>query len=267
VRTDAYYIDSRRLERFGWGWNRLVLPIDAVRAADALGLHGAVLNHLNFGGWLMWARPDPVFIDGRLEVVGERFYKDYLEILGDERARESAVARYDIRWMIFPYATNPRLLGAVSQDPRWRLAYADHLAAIFARADAGTPALAPDVSTPVPPAALPGLGGPARSPAIERWLAGLVRRRTFPTEDFNRGLFHLYRGELGAAEARFSRAVAASGGAWFETYNNLGAVLFRTGRLAEARRCYELVLEDDPGSSMARERLAEIARRSKGGTS
>src|SRR5207249_323309 len=68
VVNDAYYIASRRVERFGLDWNRLELPIDAVRYADRAGLHGPVLNHLNFGGYLMWARPDPVFIDGRLEV-------------------------------------------------------------------------------------------------------------------------------------------------------------------------------------------------------
>ena len=267
VLTDAYYIASRRTERFGLGWNRLSLPLDTVDAVNRLGLGGPVLNHLNFGGWLMWARPDPVFIDGRLEVVGEEFYRQYLAILGNEPAREAAVARHGIRWIVFPYVTNPTLLGALSRDPRWRLSHVDHLGAVFTRAPAaGATAPAPEppdpallrAPAPVAWASLPGLGGEPRASRPSRWLAGLYRRQDFPTDDFNRGLFHLYRGELDAAEVRFSHAIAASDGAYYEAYNNLGAVLFRKGRLQEARQCYQIVLTDDPENRLARQRLAAV---------
>ena len=55
VRNDAYYIASRRMERFGLGWDERRLPIGAVEHARRVGLTGRVLNHLNFGGYLMWA--------------------------------------------------------------------------------------------------------------------------------------------------------------------------------------------------------------------
>jgi len=38
-------------------------------------------------------------------------------------------------------------------------------------------------------------------------------------------------------------------------YQNLGAALFRLGRLDEARACYRVVLADDPDNRIARERL------------
>src|SRR5262249_30038842 len=77
----ASYIASRRTARFGFGWNGLALPVDAARFADRARLRGPMLNHLNFGGYLMWARAEPVFIDGRLEVVGEKFYEEYRQAL------------------------------------------------------------------------------------------------------------------------------------------------------------------------------------------
>lgn len=265
----AYYIDMRQALRFGTGWNRLELPIDAVRYAKQAGLTGRMLNHLNFGGYMIWAQPEPVFIDGRLEVVGEEFYQRYLAILESQNELEAAVKQYGIRWMIFPYAISPKLLVRMSGDPRWRLAYVDHIAAIFIRSDAGLeqcidPRLAELRALPrgVPPfGELPGLGGPARPVPWRRWIEGVVERASFPTEDYNLGIFHLYRQELPQGAARFVAAIRASGGRFYEMYNNLGAVLFRMGQSEEAARCYRIVLEEDPGNAIARQRVTPIAGR------
>ena len=258
VITDAYYIATRRPERFGLGWNRIALPVDAARFAVDAGLGGPVLNHLNFGGYLMWALPVPVFIDGRLEVVGEEFYAAYRAALASAERLDARAERYGVRWMIVPYSINARLLGQVSRDARWRLVYFDHLAAIFLRADAGAPALrdpaAADPVTAVDITTLPGLGPTARPGAARRWLDGLVHRQRFPTEAYNRGLFHLFRNDLPRAAAAFAAATADSGGRYYETYNNLGAVLHREGRAAEARACYRIVLEDRPNQAIARQR-------------
>ena len=94
---DAYYIASRRDTRFGWGWNEQALPVKAAAFAERTALAGPVLNHLNFGGHWMWARREPVFIDGRLEVVGEEFYRAYVRLLDDAEALEAAVAARGIR--------------------------------------------------------------------------------------------------------------------------------------------------------------------------
>ena len=266
---DAYYVESRRPERFGLGWNRLVLPIDAARYADKVALTGPMLNHLNFGGWLMWAREQPVFIDGRLEVTGERFFRYYQNVLASEGDLEACVSRYGIRWMVFPYATNPRLLGRLSKDKRWRLAYADHLAAIFVREGPeagsfvdptlGQASLAPQLNAGSGAGlALPGVDGAARDTGLTRWATGLVRSDEFPTEDFQRGLFHYFRGELDAAEQRFVAAIRESRGAWYEVYNNLAAVYHQQRRYDEAAACYLVVLADDPGNKLARERLAAM---------
>ena len=76
--TDAYYVSGRRPERFGLSWNEGALPVDAATWARDAGLPGRMLNHLNFGGYMMWALSEPVFIDGRLEVMGEEFFERYL---------------------------------------------------------------------------------------------------------------------------------------------------------------------------------------------
>ena len=59
----------------------------------------------------------------------------------------------------------------------------------------------------------------------------------------------------------FAEAIRESDGAYYETYLNLGSALYRIGRLAEARDCYRVVLDDEPGNDLAQERVDEIDRK------
>jgi hypothetical protein len=266
VHHDAYYIATRRQDRFGLGWNASVLPVGAAAYASREQLPGRMLNHLNFGGYLMWALPEPVFIDGRLEVMGEAFFEEYRRALGEEAALEAAVARHGVSWIVFPYRTNPRLLARLSRDPRWLLGYVDRLSAVFLRAgpgareriDASAQAAARGPAGALDVAALAGLGGGARPHPARRWLSGLVRQERFPSEPFEIGLFHYFRGEFSQAAARFAAGIADSDGAYYELYQNLGSALFRSDRRSEARACYRIVLDEVPGDALARERIREI---------
>lgn len=265
---DAYYLETRRTDRFGVGWNRLVLPVEAAAFVSKLDMPGAMLNHLNFGGYLMWATKGPVFIDGRLEVVGESFYNDYNRIFTSEVALEQAVVRHDIGWIFTPYAGAPELIRRLSADPRWRLAHVDGVAAVFVRVDRAdvrdrvemfidpllTELLAPG-SPSTPWNQLPGMGGPPRIGGLARWLDGLLRRQRFPSDDFYLGLFCLFRKEYEPAARRFTEAIKASDGAWYDAYANLGAVLWRMGDKAGAAAAYKVVLREDPGNRVAGERV------------
>jgi tetratricopeptide (TPR) repeat protein len=272
VRTDAYWVSSRRLERFGTGWNALALPIEAARYVRDAGLEGRVLNHLNFGAWLAWSLDRPVFIDGRLEVMGEALYAEYRRALDSPAGLERAVQAYDVRWIVFPHRLRPDLATGLSRSSAWRLVYADAVAVVFARPDAP---VEPDetarrieraAAPPVDLSALPGLGARPRPSPLARWLSGLTRVQRYPAEAFGRGVLHFQRGEALPAAAAFAEAIRESDGRFHEIYNNLGAALFAAGRWAEAGACYRLYLDDLPwyrheARRRAEARLAEIAAR------
>src|SRR5439155_6912165 len=108
---------------------------------------------------------------------------------------------------------------------------------------------------------VPGLFGVPRPGAAARWLYGVVHREEYPVVDHFHGLFQVFRRDLEAARAHFVRALIASGGRYYEMYVNLGAVLLHLGDLDGARRCYEVVLEEDPRNPIALPNLALINRR------
>ena len=264
ILTGAYYLATRRPEHFGWSWNREMLPVDAAQFAQRAGLRGTMFNHLRYGGYLMWALPNRVFIDGRLEVVGEKFYGDYLEILSSKEAFDRAASAYGFDWVVLPYTAAGFLVSGISGDSRWRLTYVDPLAVIFVRAGPGAEKTAGGAPImPRPPDAptldkLPGLGGPQRASPLIRWLSGMIIPARYPWLARNLGSFHYFRNELSDAETWFRAAVAGSGGAYAELYLNLGSSLFEQKKFDDAASCFEIVLQDEPENGIARHALDAI---------
>jgi hypothetical protein len=267
VVTDAYYVDARRLERFGWGWSRLELPLDVVAYVKSQGLSGPMLNHINFGGYLIWTLADPVFIDGRLEVMGEKFFKEYREALASPEGLEAAVQNYALRWIVFPHRLRPDLLGGLSRDRRWRWVYADELAALFVREGPGAERLVDPsvewltlpVDGPVLLDDLPGLDGGDPPSPVRHWISGFSRRRIYPARPLGLGLFHLSRGEPRRAAAQFRDAILRSGGVYAEFYGLLATALATEGKRDEAALCLRVHLSRLPRYRLEARR--EVQRR------
>ncbi|HET9233319.1 MAG TPA: hypothetical protein VFP10_04200, partial [Candidatus Eisenbacteria bacterium] len=255
VLSNAYYIDTRRLERFGLGWSDLRLPVETAAYARSTPVSGAMLNHLNLGGYFMWALPGPVFIDGRLEVVGERFYQEYLDIFHSEPALERAVSQYRLGWVVFPFLQEMDLLRRLSKDPRWTLTHMDPIAVVFVRRGEGVVPASLIVPPTVSSDSLPGLAGRPRDPGWKRWWRGFVKPQEFPFAEYQRGLFHMIRGEWGLSAGWLAEATRKSGGAYYETYLNLAQVLDQLGESQLAQEAFRVVLRDDPGNRIARKRL------------
>ncbi len=74
VLTNSYYISNRRFIISGLGLHESVHPVMAADFLKINNLNGKILNDLNSGSWLIWRGPQKVFIDGRLEVMKERFF-------------------------------------------------------------------------------------------------------------------------------------------------------------------------------------------------
>jgi len=108
------------------------MPSAAMAYAKQAGLTGRVLNHYNFGGYLIHAGV-PTFIDGRGELYGGDFIRRYADTIGLRGGEplERLLEENRIDWTLMP-ADQPanRLLAHL---PGWRRAYADEAAIIFVR--------------------------------------------------------------------------------------------------------------------------------------
>ena len=92
-----------------------------------------VLNDYGWGGYLIW-NGFPVFIDGRTEVYGAKFFKDYMDMINSKLF--SPKVRRDLdRWGIEYCLLNTRspLRNALKMSGEWQEVYQDGLACIVIR--------------------------------------------------------------------------------------------------------------------------------------
>jgi hypothetical protein len=109
-----------------------IMPERALAIADSVGLRGRVLNHYNFGGYLI-SRGIPVFIDGRADMYGNAFLEQYRDAIALTH-RDSLPAlldRYNIAWtLLTPSTPAVKLLDYL---PGWQQVYSDSIAVIHSR--------------------------------------------------------------------------------------------------------------------------------------
>ena len=90
-----------------------------------------VLNEYSLGGPLILAGIRP-FIDGRADMYGDDFFKDYMKIVdGEVPTFEAAVRKYGISWTMLQ--TGNRLLPALDASREWRRIYSDSVGVIHVR--------------------------------------------------------------------------------------------------------------------------------------
>lgn len=134
VVSGVYYArDGGGFDSFGSGSSPSVYPIHNVDRIERDHLHGPIYNYFNFGGYLtgrLWPR-EKTFIDGRLEVVGEKFLLEHLAIQQGAKWGEM-VARYDPNIALIN-SSNVRLVQKLHDDPDWALIDLDGVSALFLR--------------------------------------------------------------------------------------------------------------------------------------
>jgi len=110
-----------------------VAPNGALAYVREANLKGNVFNHYGFGGFLISAGV-PTFVDGRAELFGGEFIKDYVDaanLRGKDGSFEALLERWHIDWtMLNKDAPANKLL---TRLPGWRQAYTDDQATIFVR--------------------------------------------------------------------------------------------------------------------------------------
>lgn len=101
--TDSYAIFRHSPFRFGFTTDKDQLPVEATAFLNNKQVKGKLMNHLDFGGYLMAHYKEKVFIDGRLELLDEAFFNKYFESLTVRNGVKNLLKEYDPDIVIFPY--------------------------------------------------------------------------------------------------------------------------------------------------------------------
>ena len=127
--TNAYYAENNSFNKTGMGINPLHQPVGAAMFIRQHYPQTRILNSIGYGGWLSWALPQPVFIDGRLEVMQESLYGEITKSWNG--GLPSLVSCYKPGLIIYNYLKYYPWTLQLKDMPGWRLVYLDEGAAIF----------------------------------------------------------------------------------------------------------------------------------------
>lgn len=133
----------------------LTTPMTALGKAPAELRGKPVFNDYGFGGYLISQGVKP-FVDGRADLYGDAFMRDYSRAnRGDPAALKATLERYGVAWTLL----NPDTPAVAALDamPGWRRLYADAYGVIHIREAVALPGV-----QPAPKIAPPDTSAPAR---------------------------------------------------------------------------------------------------------
>jgi hypothetical protein len=128
--TDGLSVLRQSPYRFGISIDEQSVPVEATAFLNRNKIYGKLLNHLDFGGYLMFNYPEKIFIDGRLELPKPELFKKYFNGL-KAGGLESLLAEYDPEIIIFPFTKAVAWWSYLIKSKNYRAVYFDGLAAIY----------------------------------------------------------------------------------------------------------------------------------------
>ena len=109
------------------------VPVKAVEYMKENGISGSTFTEPNiWGGYLIWAIPsNPVYIDGRIDMYGDQFVREYLNIVRGTIHWEEPFARHDVRNVIV--RPKSHLARSLQESREWQQLYQDEMTVVFSR--------------------------------------------------------------------------------------------------------------------------------------
>jgi hypothetical protein len=107
-------------------------PIAAIQETKKMGIQGPVFNAYPFGGYLIFSGI-PVFIDGRADMYGDAFMKEYLGVYRRPHTGDLVrlLDKYKVNWTLLE--TKAPAVAVLDQLPGWRRLHSDDTAVVHVR--------------------------------------------------------------------------------------------------------------------------------------
>lgn len=255
--TGAFYrVPGLPENSVGAGLDTAVRPVAAAEFLRVNRLDGRILNSSNVGGWLEWALRRPVFIDMRLDTMGDDLFRTEVESWEDG-GLERLIRRWQPDLVVFDHGGGAAgWIGQLHGRADWRLIHLDGYAAVYARRGFAPAWPALDVRTlparwsfalATDAAAREILERPVPGSAL-RWLAGFVTRSLPPAPWLALARYCEKAGASAAAEIFYLEANARDPERSAEALPDLAAIYGSSGRPGLALASYARYLKYVPES-------------------
>jgi len=276
VITDAYYIPYGSEIKFGTGVDKLALPDKASDFINENTPDGKIFNNLESGGWLEWKTGRKVYIDGRLEVIREDFYKEYLSTINNA-ALNSELKKYTPE-LIVNSILNFNWTNQLSQIREYSLSYWDGISAVYKLQEPSDTLSAFSFKSGLINAGIDTLGfsetekdrllRTVRIKNLENWISGFYSFRKNPYYLIPMGNFAFESGEFQTAELLYLNYIKEGEGfinenLFKDIFLNLGSYYYNSNDMARAQYCLERYLEENPGEREIIKKLNEIKKSRK----
>ncbi|MBN1522144.1 MAG: tetratricopeptide repeat protein [Candidatus Aureabacteria bacterium] len=129
VTSNRYYIRNSSMKRFGLGVNHLFYPEGIVRFIIEKDIRGKIFNDIGTGSYaIYYFYPErKVFIDGRLEVMGDEHFNRFIKVLSDVKILEDFIRKEDFDIILFRFEPGAeRVVSFLSHLKGWRLVFFSH---------------------------------------------------------------------------------------------------------------------------------------------
>jgi hypothetical protein len=112
---------------------RVGVPLNAIAFVKENRITGNTITDPNiWSGYLIWETPqNPVYIDGRIDMYGDAFVRDYLGIIQGLSRWQDPFDKYSVQVAIISPTSVLRL--QLEQSPQWQKIYSDEMAIVFQR--------------------------------------------------------------------------------------------------------------------------------------
>ncbi len=269
VSTNAYYISDRRPIRIGWGIDMTYFAEGAAQFIKDNRIEGRILNSLGIGGWLAWKTGEPVFIDGRLEVMQEALYKEVLSSY-KKGGLIQLIEQHNHKLIVADYTFTGAWLEQLKDLHDWRLVYwdattviyvvkglADHVPSIEMNAVLENMGLDTSVTRP---ADVTSLIKTSQDPLVN-WFSGFITKIHYPIDILNKARFAESQQQYRIAEKLYVEFIKRTRGCPWEAFYNLGMVFVHQSKWTQAALCLDYCVSMKPDDRSLQRKLREIESR------
>lgn len=264
--TNSFYISNNSPFKTNFGIDPVQQPVDATEFLSSHKLKGKIMNSLGFGGWISWSLQQPVFIDGRLEVVKEDLYTEVVNSWNG--GLKKLIEKYNPSILIYNYSKYHPWTEQLNKMPEWRLVYLDGLAAIFLQKN-----YCPDIPELNPSYLFAKnhinfsysetekqsiINTPLKS-TFTQWLEGFHKKTNYnETSLLNMGSFYLQRNQLSAAESFFIEDYKICSGKNTSILYALSDIYIKLKNKKLAQLCLTNLIKYEPDNKQASITLKNI---------